>query len=466
MNEEKKEEYRDKISTVDEEGKRIWVYPKKPGGRHYDYRKWLSYGLLGFLFGGPFIKINGEPLLLLNFIDRKFVFLGQVFWPQDFYLFLFAMLTFVVFIILFTLVYGRLFCGWVCPQTIFMEMLFRRIEYWIEGDAQHQKALEKKKGTSEYLLKKGVKHAIFFGISWHISNTFLAYIIGADELWKITTEPPQEHLVGLISMAIFTFVFYGVFAKMREQVCATICPYGRLQGALLDHNSLVVAYDYVRGEGRDKFKKNEDRASAGKGDCIDCGQCVNVCPTGIDIRNGTQLECVNCTACIDACDFMMDKVGMEKGLVRFASEANIAEGTNFTFSLKAKAYTGVLAILLISFFVLLFTRSAIDGTILRTPGMIYQTQDDGRYSNLYNYKIINKSNEALTLDFEIEELDGEIKLIGKKPTAEVGETVEGTMFIIFDKSQLDGLKTKYYINIKSGDKELRSIKSTFVGPAK
>ncbi|MBT6439877.1 MAG: 4Fe-4S binding protein, partial [Flavobacteriales bacterium] len=304
--------YRDTISTVGEDGDRVWVYPKKPVGKHYDYRKLVSYGMLAFLFTGPFIKINGEPLLMLNFIERKFVLLGQIFWPQDFYIFLFATLTFIVFIVLFTLAFGRLFCGWVCPQTIFMEMLFRRIEYWIEGDFQHQKALDKKKGTKEYFVKKGAKHVIFFIISWHISNTFLAYIMGGDELFRITTENPADHVVGIVSMFIFTFIFYGVFAKMREQVCTTICPYGRLQGALLDHDSLIVAYDYVRGEGRGKFKKNENRPTENKGDCIDCNQCVNVCPTGIDIRNGTQLECVNCTACIDACDFMMDKVGMNK----------------------------------------------------------------------------------------------------------------------------------------------------------
>jgi cytochrome c oxidase accessory protein FixG len=456
--------YRDTISTVGEDGDRVWVYPKKPVGKHYDYRKLVSYGMLAFLFTGPFIKINGEPLLMLNFIERKFVLLGQIFWPQDFYIFLFATLTFIVFIVLFTLAFGRLFCGWVCPQTIFMEMLFRRIEYWIEGDFQHQKALDKKKGTKEYFVKKGAKHVIFFIISWHISNTFLAYIMGGDELFRITTENPADHVVGIVSMFIFTFIFYGVFAKMREQVCTTICPYGRLQGALLDHDSLIVAYDYVRGEGRGKFKKNENRPTENKGDCIDCNQCVNVCPTGIDIRNGTQLECVNCTACIDACDFMMDKVGMNKGLVRFASEANIAENKPYQITLKVKAYSAVLAILFVGFIALLFSRSDIDATVLRTPGLLYQTQEDGRISNLFNYKLINKTTEPLTLSFEIDEKTGEVKLIGSSPTVEPNGVVQGTFFVIFERRELDGLKTRFHININSEEKEIKSIKSTFVGP--
>ncbi|MGB0368362.1 MAG: cytochrome c oxidase accessory protein CcoG, partial [Flavobacteriales bacterium] len=337
---EEKGSFRDSLSTLDESGNRRWIYPKKPDGKYYNWRKYLSYFLLVVLFAGPHIKIGGEPLLMINILARKFVIFGKVFWPQDFYLFGLAMITFVLFIVLFTVAFGRLFCGWFCPQTIFMEMLFRRIEYWIEGDWKHQQRLDKLPWNAEKIRKKGLKHILFFGISFFISNTFLAYIIGSDELISIVTSPPSEHLGGLLAITAFTFVFYGVFAKLREQVCTNICPYGRLQGVLLDRNSMIVAYDHKRGEstaGRSSWRKNENREEEGKGDCIDCNACVDVCPTGIDIRNGTQLECINCTACMDACDNVMEKVGFETALVGYKSEETIETGTPFTYTTRLKA---------------------------------------------------------------------------------------------------------------------------------
>ncbi|MDX5436563.1 MAG: 4Fe-4S binding protein, partial [Pontibacter sp.] len=285
------DEFRDHLSTVDAEGKRVWVYPKKPQGKLYNYRKYVSYVLLAFLFAGPFIKINGLPLLMLNVIERKFVIFGVLFWPQDFFILVLAFLTMAVFIILFTVVYGRIFCGWVCPQTIFLEMVFRRIEYLIEGDYTKQRALDKMPWNTEKILKKGTKTFVFLAISFLIANTFLAYIIGIDALLEIAIDNPLNHLAGLGALVVFTGLFYGVFAWFREQVCTIACPYGRLQGVMLDKKTVVVAYDYGRGEPRGKLRKNQERT---EGDCINCNQCVHVCPTGIDIRNGTQLECINC----------------------------------------------------------------------------------------------------------------------------------------------------------------------------
>ncbi|MEX2379621.1 MAG: 4Fe-4S binding protein, partial [Vicingaceae bacterium] len=271
MQDKKKEEYmdqsfRDSIGTVDEEGKRKWVYPKKPKGPFHKARTWVSIFLLTLLFAGPFLRINGQPILLLDVLERKFVIFGQVFWPQDFYIFVLIMLVGVLFIVLFTVVFGRLFCGWICPQTIFMEMVFRKVEYWIEGDFKHQKRLNDGPWNAEKVRKKVLKHGIFFLISFIISNTFLAYIIGSDALIEIITDNPMNHLGGLASILIFTGVFYWVFAWFREQVCIVACPYGRLQSVMLDRNSIVVAYDYIRGEIRGKFKKNEDRDKANKGD--------------------------------------------------------------------------------------------------------------------------------------------------------------------------------------------------------
>ncbi len=462
-----KADFRDKISTVDKAGKRVWVYPKKPKGKFTNWRKIVNTIFLTILFTGPFIRIGGQPLLMLNVVERKFVIFGQIFWPQDFYIFGLATLAAVIGIVLFTVVYGRVFCGWICPQTVFMEGVFRRIEYWIEGDWTAQKKLDKQEWNREKIVKKSTKQLIFFIISFIIANTFLAYIIGSEALLAIVTDPPNAHIAGLISILVFTGAFYYVFAFFREQVCTTVCPYGRLQSVLLDRQSVVVAYDYKRGEKRGKIRRGEDRAAAQKGDCVDCSLCVNVCPTGIDIRNGTQLECINCTACIDACDSIMENVGLPKGLIRYDSEVNIAEGKKgFRWTARSIAYTVVLVLITGLLTGLLLFRSQVDATILRTPGMMYQEQEGGAISNLYNVKIINKTNEAMQLSLKVESGDGEIKLVGKD-LLELPEqgTAEGALFIIMEKEDIDGISQNIEVGIYQNDRLLKTVDTKFIGPA-
>jgi cytochrome c oxidase accessory protein FixG len=458
------EEFRDHISTVDKSGKRIWVYPKMPKGIYHNRRIILSVILLAFLFGAPHIYINGEPLILMNIIERKFVFFGQVFWPQDLYIFAFTMILAFVFIILFTVIFGRIFCGWVCPQTIFMEMIFRKIEYWIEGDWTHQKRLNDQPWTKEKILKKTSKHLIFIIISFLIGNTFLAYIIGAEELWEIQTSPIAEHAIGFSAMIIFSALFYGVFAFMREQVCTTICPYGRLQGVLLDKNSIVVAYDHKRGEQRAKFRKDEDRASQGKGDCIDCRQCVHVCPTGIDIRNGTQLECVNCTACIDACDHIMEKIDKPKGLIRYASENNIEGGKKFTWTGRTKAYTALLVILLAIWALLIGSRTNFDATILKQRGSIYQVLDDGMLSNIYEITLTNKTKKPYEIELEIDGDVGAIELARSPLILNAEEQLIERFIIKLNRKELEKGTKRLFINIKADGEVILRKRTSFVGP--
>lgn len=459
------ESFRDSLSTVDKQGKRVWIFPKRPFGRFTNYRSYLSYVLLVFLFAGPWIRIDGEPLLLINVLERKFVLFGRVFWPQDFYLFGLAMITGVVFIILFTVVYGRIFCGWICPQTIFMEHVFRKIEYWIEGDWKHQKRLADAPWTAEKIRKRLLKHIIFFLIAFAISNTFLAYIIGSEQLLAIQFANPLNHLAGLGALLAFTIAFYFVFARLREQVCTSICPYGRLQGVMLDKSSIVVAYDYVRGENRGKWRNKEDRSQANKGDCIDCHQCVDVCPTGIDIRNGTQLECINCTACMDACDHIMDSVDLKRGLIRYASENGIkSRDMRFKWTVRNIAYTAVLAVLLGVMGVLLISRTDVSTTILRTPGLIYQKQEDGRISNLYNFKVINKTNREMTFEFRLLNAQGEVRFVGSNQQIKKQGLAQGSMFVIFDKSELDNKKKPIKIGVFSEGKQIATTKTTFISP--
>ncbi len=456
------EEFRDRIATIDEKGERSWIYPKKPKGKLHNKRVIVSITLLTLMFAGPFMKIDGHPLMLFNILERKFILLGVAFWPQDFFLFMLAMLTFLVFIILFTALFGRLWCGWACPQTIFMEMVFRKIEYAIEGDYMQQKALNKAPASPSKFIKKFSKHIIFFLISFLIANTFLAYIIGIDELKHIALDDPSKHAGGLTAIFTFTAVFYGVYARFREQVCLVVCPYGRLQGVLLDKQSVVIGYDYKRGEPRGKIHKGEDRQL---GDCIDCHQCVQVCPTGIDIRNGTQLECVNCTACIDACNSIMDKVNKPQGLIRYTSEEAIATKAKFKISTRIIAYSVVLIVLLGTLITLLVLRSDVEATILRTPGLLYQQLPNNKVSNLYNMNIVNKTFKDLHLKLKVTSPQGEIKWIGRDVTELKHQDIAaGEFFIILNKSDIKTTKTQVTIQIIANSKVVEEVKTNFIGP--
>ena len=461
---EVQESFRDHLSTVDELGKRVWVYPKKPSGTFTNLRAVVAVVLLLLLLGMPFIKIGGEPLFLFDVLNRKFVLFGQVFWPQDFFLAVVAMITLVVFIILFTVVFGRIFCGWVCPQTIFMEWVFRRVEYLIEGDYTKQRKLDKQPWNAEKIWKKGLKHFIFLAISVIIMHTFLAYLIGVGEVHALIMAGPGAKPLGFLAMIVMTLLFYGVFSTLREQVCTTICPYGRLQGVLLDRESIVVAYDHVRGEERGKFRKGEDREAADKGDCIDCKQCVYVCPTGIDIRNGTQLECVNCTACIDACNDIMEKVNLPKGLIRYASEKNIAEKRPFQFTGRMTAYSAVLGLLLIALTSLMMMRTDLDTTILRTPGMTYQVRDDGAIANLYQYKLVNKTSDEIDVSFKLESPEGKLEMVNSISTVGAQALSEGAFFVVIKPENTSGMSNEVVIGVYKGETLEETLETKFISP--
>lgn len=463
------EQFRDSIGTINEAGKRAWVYPKKPVGRFYNYRKWVSYGLLIFLVAAPFVKINGHPFLMFNVLDRRFSIFSIPFWPQDFHLFVISMIIGVIFIALFTIAFGRIFCGWMCPQTIFLEMVFRRIEYWIEGDRGAQIRLDRQAWNAEKIRKKTLKWVVFALISFLIANVFLAYLISSDTLIQYIIEGPANHLNTLVALIIFTGVFYFVFAWFREQVCIIACPYGRLQGVLLDNKSVVVAYDHKRGEdieGRKKFRKGENRSQLGYGDCIDCNQCVQVCPTGIDIRNGTQLECVNCTACIDACDSIMDSVALPKGLIRYTSQDHIEKKSPFVFSARLKGYTAVLFILIGVLVGMLFLRNPVEATILRLPGQLFEHKEGGIISNVYTYKLVNKTDQTMdSIHFELKNNKGLIRLVPDRfVTLKANHMGEGTLFIELPQTHLSGDKNKLEILIYQGNTLIETTSASFLGP--
>lgn len=454
-------DYRDTLGIVTDEGSRKAIYPKKPKGRFYNMRSVFSLALLAFMFGMPLVKVGGHPFMLFNIIERKFIFFGMVFGPHDFFILALGFIAFIVSIILFTAVFGRVFCGWACPQTVFLEMVFRRIEFWIEGDYLRQKLLNSAPWTVKKMFKKLLKWSVFFLLSVLIANTFLAWIVGTDELSKIITDPVSRHMGGFTAMLIFSGVFYFVFAWFREYACIYVCPYGRLQGVLLDKNTTVIAYDYVRGEPRGKINKSEDRIL---GDCIDCNECVAVCPTGIDIRNGTQLECVNCTACIDACDVVMDKINKPRGLIRFASENNIKESSKFKVTGRVAGYSVVLILLTFVLVTLVVLRKPIDVTILRAPGMIFQEQPDNKISNLYSMKLTNKTFDEVPVKIKLENIDGEIKIIGNEIKLQPNDVNETKFLVLLDKSKLTRMNIPLELGIYKNGERFEVLSSTFLGP--
>jgi cytochrome c oxidase accessory protein FixG len=455
--------FRDRLATVDAKGRRKWIFAQKPKGRFYNIRTLVSWGFFALFFALPFIKVNGRPLFLFNIPEAKFIIFGKIFWPQDFFIFGVIMITFIVFVVLFTAAFGRLFCGWVCPQTIFMEMLFRKVEYLIEGNAARQKQM-KEHPTSKTRLRKALKHIAFYILSFIIANFFLSYIIGMDELKKIVSEPVSQNLVGFISIVVFSFIFYGVYAYFREQACTVVCPYGRLQGVLLDRNSMIVAYDYKRGEPRTKYQKIKEE-KADSGDCIDCFQCVKVCPTGIDIRNGTQMECVGCTACIDACNAIMDGVGKPKGLIRYASENGIANGSRLRYTGRMKFYTVLLLLLGGLLTLLLLSRKEVDGTIVRAPGILYQERGTDSISNLYTIKVINKSLKNIPLSLKLENAPGRILYTqGEYIILKSEDQAKGLFFVVLPNTYLTGRKTRLTVGLYDGDKRITTLHTNFMGP--
>ncbi len=462
-------DFREHISTADKEGRRKWLFPRKPAGRYYRFREWLSYVLLAVMFVGPFVRINGNPLLLMNIPERRFVVLGQVFWPQDAAILTVGLLVFLTGIAIFTAAYGRLWCGWVCPQTVLMELVFRRIEYLIDGDSTEARALAAAPWNARKIRKRIAKHLVFLGLSFLVGNTLLSYIIGTEQLFAIITDHPARHLQGLTFMVLFTLLFYGIFARFREQACTFICPYGRFMSTLVDENSIVVAYDHKRGEQRGRLLRAQnpaERQAAGRGDCIDCHQCVVVCPTGIDIRNGTQMECVHCTACIDACDQVMDKIQRPRGLIRYASLNGIERGEHrLRLTPRLVGYSVLLAILVGIECFLLFTRSDVQTSLLRTSGALYQEMPGGQVRNVYQLRLLNKTTRDIAVHLELENRRGSIKVKDGGVTVPAQKSVEVPALIELPRAELSGTSTRVVVGVyDETGRRLQTVRSGFLGP--
>lgn len=455
--------YRDSVSNIDKKGHRVWIRPQKPKGRFHRARAIFATVALSLFFVMPFVTSGGKPLFLINIIGREFIFFGKVWWPQDFYIFAIGFLMFMIFIVLFTAIYGRLFCGWACPQTVFMEMVFRKIEFLIEGPPAKQIKLKNQKMNAGKFLRKAFKHIVFYAVALVIIFFLFSYFISIDGMYELVITRESGSAGGYLFYFLFSGLFYAIFAWFREQACIYVCPYGRLQSVLIDKNTIAVAYDHKRGEPR--AKKNSDLPD--KGDCIDCGACVRVCPTGIDIRNGIQLECVNCTACMDACDGIMNKVEKPRGLVRYASIEQIETRSKFRFTPRMMFYSGVLTLLLGVFSFMILSRTDIEASILRARGSEYNIAEDGKIANLYNFKLINKTYKPMLLRMEAADVKGEFEFIGMDSLIAAPNTqIKGTFLLKISKEYIKSSKNKIEIAIYSGDEEVDRIETNFKGPDK
>ena len=461
---EEHETFRNELASVARDGRRKWIYARQPSGRFYRARTVVSWFLLAFLFSAPFVDIGGQPLMMLNVLERRFVLFGMLFRPQDFHLVVLVALTVLVTLALSTVTIGRVWCGWLCPQTVFMEMLFRKLEYLLEGSAEQQLRRNRGPWTRERLVRTGLKHAVFFGLSFVIANVFLAWIIGRHELAAIVTDPPVEHLAGLTAIVVFSFVFYMVFARFREQACVLACPYGRVMSSLIDARTVTVTYDRLRGEPRSRLLRGSGAPQAA-GDCIDCHQCVTVCPTGIDIRDGIQLECVNCTACIDACDAVMTRISRPTGLIRLTSEAALHQRQRW-LTARSAGYGAVWLLLVAAVVVAIASRPDLDVLILRSPGTVYTAVQGGGLANFYDVQVLNNTPQAAGFTIEaLEPRGATLAVLGRLGQVEPYGAVKGRLLLQVPAASLTATSTAVRFVVRTATGNVHVIDSTFLGPA-
>ena len=446
---ENKQAFRDRPINIDEAGINRRIHTKQPKGKWYTRRTYFAWVCILFLVLAPIIKINGNPLMLLDIVNRKFSLFGNIFFAQDTFILALIMLVTVVCIVLFTVIYGRLWCGWACPQTIFLEMIFRRIEYLFEGKHRNTH------GVSHSIRMIG-KHATFILISILITNVFVMWFTGPDKLLEIITSPISENRLAFLFMLGISLFYYFVYAYLREQICTVFCPYGRLQGVLLDSKSISVIYD---------FKRGEPRGPKNSGDCIDCGQCIAVCPTGIDIKNGSQFECINCTACIDECNNVMRKIKKPGNLIRFDSFSGIETGKNSIANARTYAYSAVLLILIFVLGITVSKRSPLDVSIIRMQGTMCQEIDSVTVSNIYIVKILNKTNASKHITFKLMDLQyGILQFTSDISMLEEDKTTQSVLMIKLPKQKLNGRSTDLKIGIFEANALISTTTINFIGP--
>lgn len=461
------------LSTLNRDGTRRWLKPKPSRGAFWHRRRAVAYILIAVFTLLPYIKMGGKPAMFLDVARREFTFFGFTFLPTDTLLLALFLIGVVVTIFLLTAIFGRVWCGWACPQTVYMEFLYRPIERLFDG--------EPGKKTPDKMLaaRKIGKYAAFFVVSMFLAHTFLAYFVGVDQLVQWVRRSPVEHPSSFIIMAVVTGLMMFDFAFFREQTCIVACPYGRFQSVLLDKKSLIVGYDYKRGEPRGKKKRGEAAVlplpvvtpdglavnTKAQGDCIDCHLCVTTCPTGIDIRKGLQMECIHCTQCMDACDGVMEKVGRPLGLIRYCSQNELEGAATKKFRGRLLWYPAILLVALSAFVYTLATKGTADVMISRGPGLPFNVMPDGLVTNQLKFKVTNRREDAASYTISLLDLPkGQIKADENPIRLVGGQRRIETMLIVFPPTVLHDGKRDVLIRISDGESFERDMPYRLIGP--
>jgi cytochrome c oxidase accessory protein FixG len=447
------------LSTLNRDGTRRWIRPKLSKGRHYWRRLVTAWALIATFTLIPILKLGGKPLMFFDIPKREFTFFGATFLPTDTFLLMLLLFSIFIGIFLITAVLGRVWCGWACPQTVYMEYLYRPLEVLIEGGRNRQLALDAKGADARRL----IKNVVFVAVSAFIANTFLAYFVGWDQLLDWMTSPPTQHPVAFAVMLGTTLLMFFDFAYFREQTCIVACPYGRFQSVLLDQQSLIVGYDANRGEPRAKWRKKEKRTA---GNCIDCHLCVSTCPTGIDIRDGLQMECIHCTQCIDACDEVMDRIGLDRGLIRYTSQAELSSGKRAFFRPRVFVYSAILLIMFGAFTFSLAGKSSADVTLLRGLGAPFAVLPSGEVSNQIRIKVANRSSEERSYLIELVDAENQELIAPENPLIVApGETEMTAAFITAPTSAFAGGEAAIILRIGDGVDFTKDFRYRILGPS-
>ena len=450
------------LSTLERDGSRRWLEPRLSRGQFLARRRAVAYALIGLYTALPFVHVGGEPFVLFDIPARRFTLFGFTFLPTDTVLLALSMVGIFLGIFMITALLGRAWCGWACPQTVYMEFVFRPIERLFAG-TRGRGGTPRRRPSS---LRTVGKYASYAVVCFVLANTFLAYFVGVKTLGQWMTQSPFERPVPFMIMAFVTGLMLVDFAYFREQMCTLACPYGRLQSVLLDRNSMIISYDAARGEPRGPARKQPGRSLPVLGDCVDCKLCVQTCPTGIDIREGLQMECIACAQCIDACDQVMEKLGRKPRLIGYSSQAADAGERGRLLRARTLIYPVILAIVATAIALTLGGRQSFDAVLLRNHGQPFSMADDGRVRNVLRLKLTSRARDAATVELGFAEPTSAELVLEEPLELEAGETSTTPITVLAPPEAFEGGQLQLRLELRTPDGSSRTLDCKLLGPTR